>query len=145
MKKDFFAVFVTMVFLCLTGCSSQNEELLYGEWEYKKEPVSYEGGWGDIYSYEFTNDGKVKYFECLHLTLSDDGCEKGSSVWIGKFKLNNNIVEMSDFELDKNNSYKPSSRLSGPKDKMIIDFDNMYFCNRSEGLDCNNKYEKAVE
>ena len=146
MKQTKILIFILFLIL-VTGCSSsaENKTLLHGEWEYKKEPQKYEGGWGDIYSYEFLKDGTVKYFECLHLTLSDDGCINGSSVWMGKYSLKNNIVSMKSFEIDESDSYKPSSKLSGPKETLIVDFENMYLCDRQAGLDCNQKYEKVVD
>ena len=49
---------------------------------------------------------------------------------------------MYDFKIDENDSYNPSKKLNGPSTSLIVDFDNMYLCDREDGLDCKNKYEK---
>lgn len=113
--------------------------------EYRKKPLKYEGGWGDVYRYEYFTNGTVKYYECLHLTLSDNACQKGSSVWNGKYSTKENIITMKNFKEDENDSYKPSNMLTGPKDQVIVYFDNIYLCDRQEGLDCNKKFKKIVD
>lgn len=126
--------------LCLCGCGKEeNSQLLIGDWIYEFENSS-------IKSYEFSKNGTVKYFECYDLTLStsNDACKNGSAVWKGNYTLKNDIVEFSNFKIDKSNSYNPTSKLLGPLDKIIIDFNNMYFCERNEGLDCIEKYEKGA-
>lgn len=136
---------LTLLICCflLSGCNeNENASVLIGEWTNKEKPSYYESGWGNIFSYEFKDDGTVTYYECLHLTLSDDGCAEGSSVWNGTYKLENNIIKFENFKIDKTDSYNPSSRLKGPYKEIIIDFDNMYFCDREKGLDCDKKYEK---
>ena len=143
MKK---ILFIGICCLCLCGCESNeyNDELI-GIWSYNREPESYEGGWGDFKDYEFKSNGEVEYFECLHMTMSlnsDEACTNGSSVWIGNYKLKDNIIILSDFTLDKTNSYNPTNKLDGPENKLIADFDNMYLCDRNAGLDCEKKYEK---
>lgn len=78
----------------------------------------------------------------ISLNSNDDGCIDGSSVWVGKYKLEKNIITMNYFKIDKTNSYKPTSKLVGPTKKLIVNFDDMYLCNRDAGLDCDKKYEK---
>lgn len=128
--------------LCLCGCgNNENKDLLIGEWSYDFE------NWSSK-NYEFMDNGKVEYFEChdLVICLSDegcvDGCNGGSAVWVGNYKLKNNIIEFSNFQIDKSNSYNYTDNLTGPSGKLIVDFDNMYFCDRNDGLDCNERYEK---
>ena len=142
-KSIFLGLVIINICLITCGCSnSENLDLLIGEWEYNTKS---EGSWGNHYNYQFYENGKVEYFECLDLQLGEEGCESGSSVWIGKYKLNNNIITMTNFKIDKDNSYNPSNYLRGPQEKMIVDFENMYFCKRNEGLDCEEKFEKYVE
>ena len=91
--------------------------------------------------------GSIKYYECLDLTISlntngNDGCEKGSSVWIGKYSLKDNIITITDMKVDKNDSYNPTGILNGPSEKLIVNFDNMYMCDRDKGLDCDMPFEK---
>ncbi len=128
--------------LCLCGCeSNENTKLLTGSWSYEFE------NWSSK-NYEFLENGTVKFFECHDMVICldnsncDDGCVGGSAVWLGKYKIKNNIVEFSNFEIDKTDSYNYTNKLTGPSEKIIIDFDNMYFCDRNKGLDCKEKYEK---
>lgn len=136
MKK---VIIILLAIFMVCGCSSENEQALIGEWEYEEETPHY---WGNYYSYEFFENNTVKYYECKNLTLSDDGCIDGSAVWMGKYNLHDNIITMNSFEIDTSNSYKYSKNLAGPTNKLIVDFDYMYMCNRDEGLNCNKKYKK---
>lgn len=124
---------------CLIGCGNKknNKDLLLGEWSYNFS------NWSSK-NYEFNDNNIVRYFECHHLVIGE-GCVDGSAVWIGKYKLQDNIIELSNFEIDINDSYNFTNNLSGPNEKLIVDFDNMYFCNRYEGLDCSQKFEKEID
>ena len=142
MKKLFFII---LSVFCLTACAgnSKNLELVYGEWEIEdNDPTAW-----NVYSYTFYENNKVEYYECLDLTISlntngNDGCEKGSSVWIGKYSLKDNIITITDMKVDKNDSYNPTGILNGPSEKLIVNFDNMYMCDRDKGLDCDMTFEK---
>lgn len=136
MKKLLF-LFVCCLFLC--GCAnSEEKEVLIGEWSYDENTGR---NWGNIYKYEFLDNNSVKYFECIDMTL-DNGCISGSAVWIGKYSLDKNIIKLSDFEIDKGDSYNYSEILNGPSDKLIVDFDYMYLCDRDSGLNCLEKFTK---
>ena len=80
----------------------------------------------------------------MHLIPSDDGCADGSSVWKGKYSIKGNVVTMKNFEIDQS-SYKPSTKLTGPKEQVIVSFDDMYLCDRQSGLDCKIQFEKVVD
>ena len=142
MKKIFFII---LILFCLTACTgnSENLELVYGEWEIEDtDPTAW-----NVHRYTFFEDSKVEYYECLDLTISlgdDDSnaCRKGSSVWIGKYSLKDNIITITDMQVDKNDSYNPTNRLNGPSKKLIVNFDNMYMCDRDKGLDCDMPFEK---
>lgn len=144
--KKFVFILIGCMFL-LTGCQSnyQKKMRLVGEWEYRVSGLI-SGGWGDSYTYEFFTDDTVEYTECLQITLdANETCKNGSSIWRGKYTLKDNIITMKDFEVDESDLYNPTTKLSGPKKELIVDFDKMYFCNRDSGLDCTKKFEKLTD
>ncbi len=139
-----FGVLIIIIVAFLSNNDS-NKELLYGEWSYDDDD---ETAW-NYHDYTFNKDGTMSYYECYDLTISlnsdNDACAGGSTVWRGKYTISKNIITIKDLEIDKNDSYNPSLKLRGPVKQLIIDWDNMYMCNRNDGLDCNKKYEKNTE
>lgn len=124
--------------LCLCGCnSSSSEKLLIGEWTYFNKS----GGEHEFSYFTFNNDNTFEYSTCFHYSYSEDGCSAGQAKWDGTYKLKNDIIILSI----KNETQlidRYGFDIIDPPSELIIDFDNMYFCDRNEGLDCKEKYEK---
>lgn len=120
------------------------DERIIGEWEYNKDPSSYEGGWGDIYSYKFESNGTFRYWECLHWELLESSCANGSFVWYGRYSTDGNNVKLYDMAIDTKDSYNPTSNLKGPAESLIVNYDYMYMCNADAGYNCIKKFKKRV-
>lgn len=123
--------------LCLCGCGSKNKELLIGDWWYRGEIELFSIPNSSLLT--FNQDNTFEMWKCL-----DDDCAKGECKWKGTYSIKDNIISLSVTE--ENLITRPygleDSRIIPPPDKMIVDFDNMYMCDREEGLDCEDKYEK---
>lgn len=135
MKKLFVPLIICIVtILGVTGCgkSSQNEELLYGEWSYLGK-----SGIDDsvFFYYNFNEDGTFEHGKCM-----GDNCDSGEAEWSGTYKLDGNRIKL---DVKKENQKKDRYGFNiSIEDSLIADFDNMYLCDGAEGLDCSEKYEK---
>lgn len=134
MKKILF-VAVCCLFLC--GCNKEeNKDLLIGEWSGLKTEIG-----ETIYSYfSFDVDNTFKYNFCAHRT-TDNGCSNGEAEFSGTYTLKDNILKLIVTD-EKQITDRYNFNVLGPSDSYIIDFDNMYFCDKNDGLDCNERYEK---
>lgn len=133
MKKLFGTFICIITILGLTGCgqSSQNQELLYGEWSY----LGKSGIDSAFFYYKFNEDGTFEHSKCM-----GDNCDYGEAEWSGTYKLNGNRISLN---VKESNQKKDSFGFNISIEKsLIVDFDNMYLCDGDEGLDCSQKYEK---
>lgn len=133
--KKFLFILVCCFMLC--GCENRgNKDLLIGEWSFMKTEVG-----ETAYSYfSFYNNNTFKYNFCAHRTI-DDSCSNGEAEFTGTYTLKNNTLYLVITD-EKQIIKRYNSNILGPSDSYIIDFDNMYFCDRNDGLDCNDRYEK---
>ena len=133
MKKLFGTFICIITILGLTGCgqSSQNQELLYGEWSY----LGKSGIDSAFFYYKFNEDGTFEHSKCM-----GDNCDYGEAEWCGTYKLNGNRISLN---VKESNQKKDRFGFNISIEKsLIVDFDNMYLCDGDEGLDCSQKYEK---
>lgn len=133
MKKLFCTFICIITILGLTGCgqSSQNQELLYGEWSY----LGKSGIDSAFFYYKFNEDGTFEHSKCM-----GDSCDYGEAEWRGTYKLNGNRISLN---VKEENQKKDRFGFNISIEKsLIVDFDNMYLCDGDEGLDCSDKYEK---
>ncbi|MDD7395363.1 MAG: hypothetical protein PUG14_04795 [Acholeplasmatales bacterium] len=133
MKKLFGTFICIITILGLTGCgqSSQNQELLYGEWSY----LGKSGIDSAFFYYKFNEDGTFEHSKCM-----GDNCDYGEAEWSGTYKLNGNRISLN---VKESNQKKDRFGFNISIEKsLIVDFDNMYLCDGDEGLDCSQKYEK---
>lgn len=133
MKKLFCTFICIITILGLTGCgqSSQNQELLYGEWSY----LGKSGIDSAFFYYKFNEDGTFEHSKCM-----GDNCDYGEAEWSGTYKLNGNRISLN---VKEENQKKDRFGFNISIEKsLIVDFDNMYLCDGDEGLDCSDKYEK---
>lgn len=133
MKKLFGTFICIITILGLTGCgqSSQNQELLYGEWSY----LGKSGIDSAFFYYKFNEDGTFEHSKCM-----GDNCDYGEAEWSGTYKLNGNRISLN---VKESNQKKDRFVFNISIEKsLIVDFDNMYLCDGDEGLDCSQKYEK---
>ena len=133
MKKLFGTFIFIITILGLTGCgqSSQNQELLYGEWSY----LGKSGIDSAFFYYKFNEDGTFEHSKCM-----GDNCDYGEAEWSGTYKLNGNRISLN---VKESNQKKDRFGFNISIEKsLIVDFDNMYLCDGDEGLDCSQKYEK---
>lgn len=133
-KKRVYAILVSIaIVLLLTGCgeSSQNKELLYGEWTY----LGKSGIDNSFFYYKFNKDGTFEHSKCM-----GDNCNYGEAEWSGTYKLNGNRIKLNvKKENQKTDRFGFKIAI---EDSLVVDFDNMYLCDGEEGLDCSQKYEK---
>lgn len=132
-KRIFLSLLILFGLFVITGCekTSQNIDLLYGEWTYLGESGVDEA----FFYYKFNEDGTFEHAKCM-----GDECENGEAEWTGTYKLNANRIQLevkSSNEIKDRYGFKISIEKS-----LIVDFDNMYLCDSEEGLDCSEKYEK---
>lgn len=133
MKKLFgtFICIITILGLTGYGQSSQNQELLYGEWSY----LGKSGIDSAFFYYKFNEDGTFEHSKCM-----GDNCDYGEAEWSGTYKLNGNRISLN---VKESNQKKDRFVFNISIEKsLIVDFDNMYLCDGDEGLDCSQKYEK---
>ena len=133
MEKLFWTFICIITILGLTGCgqSSQNQELLYGEWSY----LGKSGIDSAFFYYKFNEDGTFEHSKCM-----GDNCDYGEAEWSGTYKLNGNRISLN---VKESNQKKDRFGFNISIEKsLIVDFDNMYLCDGDEGLDCSQKYEK---
>ena len=88
MKKLFCTFICIITILGLTGCgqSSQNQELLYGEWSY----LGKSGIDSAFFYYKFNEDGTFEHSKCM-----GDNCDYGEAEWRGTYKLNGNRISLN--------------------------------------------------
>lgn len=135
MKK---ILFLLVCCLCLVGCvnDSENSDLLVGEWSYLNTEI----GETKYAYFLFNNDKTFTYYICFHHS-QDDYCANGEAEFSGTYTLKNSTLKLNVKE-EKQVIDRYGFKIVKPSLSYIIDFDNMYFCDRNEGLDCTERYEK---
>lgn len=131
MKK----IILTLCCFLLCGCGNQdNKPLLIGEWLYEGKV-----GIDEVSSrYNFYDDNTFSFSTCFS---NIHYCDNGYAEWKGTYKLNNDIIALQISEENKVTD-RYGFRIVEPATLLIVDFDNMYFCDRNDGLDCKERFEK---
>lgn len=137
MKK---ILFVMICCLCLYGCGNENdiknEELLVGEWTYTKEEL----GEIEYSTYVFDKKGNFYHSKCF-FTNNDANCSSGEAEWSGTYSVNGNRLSLK-IKNENQITKRLNFNIIDPPTSIIVDFNNMYLCDESKGLDCDDKYEK---
>lgn len=150
MNKKLYWIIGASLCLLICGCGNSNineedqikvkeqEDVLLGQW---KKNVS-----DAIVLLTFEKNGRVIYDICTDYNkwYKETGKEMCSAeaTLIGQYELQNNILKLKDFILDKNKPYHDIEELYDPSGKMIVDFDKMVICDRDEGIECSQPYKK---
>ena len=135
-------ILIILSVFCLTACTGSSNEAVVGEWIMRKKNFSTQMS----FYYDFKEDSSFTYSVCFYNSyVSGASCDSGEAEWEGTYKVKDNIIYLT---VKKENQIKPNTiagvpaKISDPPEKLIVDLNTMKLCDRDEGIDCENPFEK---
>lgn len=135
-------ILIILSVFCLTACTGSSNEAVVGEWSMSEKKFSVQM----VYYYTFNENNSFIHNVCFYSPYVDDNpCDSGEAEWKGTYKIKDNIIYLTvkeEKQIKPNTIAGIPAEISDPPEKLIVDLNTMKLCDRDEGIDCENPFEK---